>query len=255
MKHLKPYKVFESTGISKAHLVDRIRWYSNNLHQYMKDVNKYTTSNLNFSLIFEAADMLHHDSPDGFITAICNEFIIWSEYMINQNGVASDLFDYRIDKGYEHFTDEYKQEHKHELYRQPACWLVYAATGRDLKESIAGTIWDIPLKKTFTDEDNEFIIDSILSDLEIDDNYLKPATRQDGTIRLYKDAGTTYKFRYRSVKRGIIFKIPQIKSLQRIGITYDCDFINRLQSYFSGALILDRGVYSSDIIIYLPFYK
>jgi len=262
VKHLKPYtlfervsketKVFESSSISKAHLVLRIKWYSNHLHQYMKDVNKYTKSNLNFSFsydteltisqIFEAADQLQHDSPDGFITAVCNEFITWSEYMINQYGrVASDLPEYRIDKGYENFTDEYKEEHKNELYRQQqSYWMVYAATGRDLKESIDGTIWDIPLKKTFTDKDNEFIIDSLITDFDVEDDYIS------------KISQATH---YRRNKRGVIVKLPHISPLRTTGITYDSDLIHRLQSYFNGVLILDRGAYGSDIRIYIPFYK
>jgi hypothetical protein len=46
----------------------------------------------------------------------------------------------------------------------------------------------------------------------------------------------------------MILLLGQIKSIRNIGVTYDCDFIYRLQSYFTG------GVYR-DIKLYLLFYK
>lgn len=249
MKYLKSHRIYESS-ISKPYLVDRIKWYSSYLHQYMKDVNTYTTSNLNFSFsydtgltisqIFDAAEKLEHNSSDGFITAICNEFIRWSEYIINDSGrIRSEIGEFRIDKGYNNYTNEYKQEHRHELYKQPSYWLVYAAVGRDIKNSIDGTIWDIPTKSKFTHQDIEFIIDIIISDFEVDKDY----------ITKISNVST---FSYTSTKRGITFKIPSM-GVSR-GITYESDFINRLQFYFSGALILDRGIYG-DIKIYLPFYQ
>jgi len=283
MKYLKTYKLFESLDIpeppineptiTKSELVDKIRWYSNYVHQYMKDVNKFTTSNLNFSFsydteltisqIFDAADMLHHDSPDGFITAVCNEFITWSNYFMRNHSRSfkEQLGAFNIDEEYENYTDEYKKENRSKLYKQEINWLIYAATGRDIKEMIEGTIWDIPVKKKFSDEDNEFIVDCIVSDLcDINDEYIKPIS---DTMRLYHDDSLkTFKFGWMSTKRGIIFKIPSLPSFtsiytqpDRAGLSYDSDFINRLQSYFSGALILDRGAYSNSIRIYLPFYE
>lgn len=258
MKYLKGYKLYEST-ITKSELVDKIKWYSEYLHQYMKDVNKFTTSNLNLafsydtelniSQIFDTTDKLEHNSPDGFITAISNEFITWSDYIIRGNYKLIDkLNTFQINTDYNEYTDEYKAENKY-LYKQENYTLIYIAVGHKIKQLISGTIWDIPDKKKFTDDDNEFIIDSIISDLEVDDEYLKPIS---DTMKLYHDEQNVFKFRYRSTKRGIIFKIPNIR---RQVVSYGSDFTNRLQYYFSGALILDGGVYGNDIRIYLPFYE
>jgi hypothetical protein len=251
MKHIKAYKKFESksNGIDKSYLVDRIKWYSNYLHQYMKDVNKYTTSNLNFSFsygtqltiseIFDTANKLDYNSPDGFITAICNEFIVWSNYMVDHvsSRIASDLVDFRIDKGYDDYTDDYKKEHRSELYySQSTRSLMYAAVGRDIKNSISGTIWDIPVKRKLTDEDKEFVIDSIISDLEIE---------------YVNDYINSIKYNLISPpinKKGTIILMPIFSD--KDSIKYGSDFINRLQSYFSGALILNINY---SIRIYLPF--
>lgn len=258
MKHLKRYKLFEST-LSKSHLVDRIKWYSNYLHQYMKDVNKYTTSNLNFGFsyskleirqIFEAAEKLNHNSADGFITSVCNEFITWSDHMIKSHGrIGEELIDYRIDKGYENFTDEYKEEHRHELYgRQQTYWMVYAAVGRDIKNSISGTIWDIPQKKKFNEEDRLFILDSLESDYDTipltsayaDADYINKCDEYIKSTEQCNNAGVS-----------VVIRLPVMSGVK---MDYDSEFINRLQSYFSGVLILNGSNYS-DYRLYLPFYQ
>ncbi len=257
MKYLKGYKIFESS-VSKPDLVDRIKWYSNYLHQYMKDVNKYTTSNLNFGFsyskleirqIFEAAEKLNHNSSDGFIRAISNEFITWSDYMIKDNGrIRYKLNDYRIDKGYDNFTDEYKEEYRHELYKQPVYWLIYAAVGRDIKESIAGTIWDITPKKKFTEEDRIFILDSLESDYDTipltsayaDADYINKCDEYIKSTEQANNAGVS-----------VVIRLPVMSGVK---MDYDSEFINRLQSYFSGVLILN-GSNHSDYRLYLPFYQ
>ncbi len=257
MKYLKKYSLFESLN-SKSNIVDKVKWYSNYLHQYMKDVNKFTTSNLNFGFsyntelridqIFETAGFLNHDSTDGFIRAVCNEFITWSDYMLRTNWNLKDKsLTFQIDTEYENYTDEYKIENTSKLYRQNNYFPLYLAVGRDIKELISGTIWDIPTdKKEFTDEDNDFIIESLLMDFDVDDDYFEPIS---GNRRLYN--GFDFKFAYKTNDRGVLIKIPKPK---KEVISYDSDFIERLQSYFGGVLILEGSSYHSTVKLYLPFY-
>ena len=267
MKHLKSYKIFESV-LSKSELVDKIKYLSNFLHNYMKDVNKYTSSNLNFGFsynteldireIFDTADKLQHDSPDGFITAICNEFITWSQYIITDN---TRKYDDVIRRGfihellpnsnilffsdYDNYTDEnkalWRQNRDVLLYSQEVTEKIYVYVGQKIKQLISGTIWDIPNdKKTLTDKDKDFIMDCLRSDYDIEIDNI------DHTF-------------YHS-KRGLIIKINQLTNINsrmtrliKDKLSYDSDFINRIQSYFNGALILNNG-YSDYQKLYLPFY-
>ena len=257
MKHLKTYKIFESV-LSKSELVDKIKYYSNWLNNYMKDVNKFTSSNLNFNAsyntelnikeIFDAADKLQHDSPDGFITAISNEFITWSQYIIT-NDTYNTKYDDVIRRGfihellpnsnilffsdYDNYTDENKALWRHNrdvlLYSQEVTEKIYVYVGQKIKNLISGTIWDIPNdKKTLTDKDKYFIMDCLRSDYDIEVDNI------DHTF-------------YHS-RRGLIIKI-NIKD----ELSYDSDFMNRIQSYFNGALILNIGSQRYQKL-YLPFY-
>lgn len=248
MKYLKQYKLFE-TVLTKAELVDKIRYYSTYVHNYMEDVNKFTGHNLNFSFhytyleirqIFEAAEMLDVESPDGFITAVCNEFIGWSEYFTDRSRWSKheeNLKSFIFDDNYETYDDLYKTNNRHTLYQQSTNQLLYVYVGRIIEQMISGTIWDIPDKrKSFTEEDKNFILDSLL-DYDVDANYIKNASSRFETI---------------NCENGTVVKFPCINN--RVRLEYDSDFMYRLQSYFNGALILDRGYYSENYKIYLPFY-
>jgi hypothetical protein len=82
-------KIFES-AITKNELIDKIKYFSQYLKTYLNDVNKFTTSNLNLQFsydtilditeILKLGGGLNYDSPDGLITAVAQQFIIWSEY-------------------------------------------------------------------------------------------------------------------------------------------------------------------------------
>lgn len=100
MKYLRSYKIFEST-LTKNQLVDKIKYLSNYLETYVRDVNKFTTMNLNFNFtygtildirdIFIVANRLDYNSTNGFISAVAQQFIIWSEISPKKSGMGKDL--------------------------------------------------------------------------------------------------------------------------------------------------------------------
>ena len=51
MKYLDSFKIFESS-ITKNELVDKIKYLSHYLETYVRDVNKFTTNNLNLSFSY-----------------------------------------------------------------------------------------------------------------------------------------------------------------------------------------------------------
>jgi len=255
MRYIKPWKLWEST-ISKAELVDKIKYYSNWVKTYVKDVNKFTTSNLNLGFsydtvlgmmqIFQVADALDHDSSDGLISAVAEQFIIWSEYFTESKWhgrrFKEELEKFQFDYNYENYTDEDKKELMRKLYDQRYTHMVYGYVGQKIKQLISGTIWDIPEKKLFTDEDKEFIIDCLITEYDVDKNYTDLAS----------DMIDTYKTRDNS--KGVILHLPIIGDRwNHEKLTYESEFILRLQSYF-GAVFLLEGKWGEYYKIYLPFY-
>jgi hypothetical protein len=255
MRYLKSYKIFESV-LGKKELVEKIKYLSNYVHNYMKDVNKFTTSNLNFAFgydteleiiqIFEASNELSEESPDGFITAVANEFITWGKY-INRINIRNKRNEFQLkafefDEDYEDYTDEYKKNNSIKLYDQKVRNSLYVYISETIEKMISGTIWDIPSKDfLFTDEDLEFIIHCFKTDYDIPDDW-------NGVPRV-ENRDTKWE-----KKRGTIVTIPSIQgdTLSRKIIKNDSDFMYRLQSYFDGALIISRyDCYK----IYIPFYK
>jgi hypothetical protein len=252
MKYLKKYKVFESV-ITKPDLVNKIKYLSTYLHNYMNDVNKFSSSNLNFSFtynteltineIFKVASELDINSPDGFITAVANEFITWSNYFLKDRRLVDELKNFQFNEDYENYDDDYKETNKRELYNQRSYWLLYLYVGQTIKGLISGTIWDIPEKIEFTDDDKDFILDSLISDYdEVDEDYIK---LYNYNVKIVNCHG----------ERGLLIKLPLIGGSRWscLQINNDSDFMYRLQSYFNGAII----IYSYDDCykIYLPFYK
>jgi len=238
MRYLKTYQLFESV-ISKAELVDKIKYYSNWLNNYMKDYNKYTTSNLNFNFsydtaltiseIFDLCENLQHDSQDGLIRVIAFEFITWSEYFTEKKWSRYQLQgvrDFKFDYNYENYTDEFKQQFKYKLYNNDYKEIIYAWVGQEIKNLISGTTFDIPQKKQFTKEDEQFLLESITTDLEVNPNWIAGITKNGIHIKEYHGSPIT--------------SLP-------IKVDYDSDFIYRLNSYFGGVLILKYK-------IYFPFY-
>jgi hypothetical protein len=262
MRHLKSYKLFESS-ITKNELVDKIKYLSHYLHTYVKDVNKFTTNNLNLRFsydtvldmirIFEVADLLDYDSTDGFITAVAQQFIIWSEYFTESKWhgkrFKEELESFKFDDNYLNYTDDFKQEHKWVLYKQEYNHFLYGYVGQTIKQLISGTIWDITEKKDFTDEDKQFILDCLYSDYDVDDNYIK---RASDLIDVSKTSSDN--------EKGYIIRIPIIGDIWKNPVSlgtksdYNTDFINRLQSYFGAVFILE-GKWREYYKLCLPFYK
>ena len=245
MRYLKTYKLFESI-LTKRELVTKIKYLSNYTHNYMKDVNKFTSSNLNFSFsydteleiiqIFEAANELSEESPDGFITSVANEFIAWGDSRLIH---INPRYTFKFDEEYENYDDEYKKNNSRELYDQRVRNSLHVYVGKTIEKMISGTIWDIPSEdKLITEEDINFINDCLESDY--DTHY------ENENIKIVNRSGN---------KRGLIIKIPKITGSNnfRISITNDSDFMYRLQSYFNGAIIITG--YYDYYKIYLPFYK
>lgn len=248
-------KVFESV-ITKNELVDKIKYFSQYLETYLNDVNKFTTSNLNLqfsygtilyiSEILKLGGSLNYDSPDGLITAVAQQFIIWSEYFTKNYGISfkNKLKLFKLDDNYLIFTDGYKQSNKSRLYQQEYNHLLYGYVGETIRYLITGTIWDIPESKEFTDEDKDFILDCLSSDYDnISSEYISKASDMIDKSKTLDNS------------RGYIIRIPLIGN--DVKIDYDDDFIHRLCSYFGGVLILKSG-YSLNQAYYklcLPFYK
>jgi hypothetical protein len=236
----------------------------------MKDVNKYTTSNLNFGFsfnteleinqIFSVTNELNDDSSDGLITAIANEFITWSKYFtenrwgyrkedIIRRGMFHELLpesNIYFFTDYDNYTDEYKTKNKYVLYTQELNHDLYVYVGLTIQRLISGTIWDIPGKKQFTDIDKDFILDSLRSDYDLDESYILKASAMIDSYKLIQ--------RKVSQNRGISIRLPLIgERWKHIVIDNNSDFMYRLQSYFNGAILIPS--YYDYYKIYLPFYK
>lgn len=218
----------------------------------MKDYNEYTSSRLNFNFsyntleikeIFENASKLESYSDDGFIRAISNEFIIWSNYFIKDGWYKYDDIirsnklhellpndDIFFLKSYESLTDDYKKENKYQLYGQTILHNIYVYVGQKINQMIESTVWDVPYKlNTFTENDMNFIHESLIQEYDVGQSYL----------------ATVYR-----TTSGVI-SLPRIEGVK---IDYESDFMFRLQSYFGGVLLRERS-YNNGNYLYLPFYE
>ncbi len=249
--------MFEST-LSKNELVDKIKYLSHYLETYVRDVNKFTRSNLNlyFSYdtlltireIFDVANKLDYNSSDGFITAVAQQFIIWSEYFTEQkwhgDRFKQKLESFVFDDNYLNYTDDFKKENRGKLYKQEYNHLLYGYVGQTIKNLISGTIWDIPEKQEFTDYDKEFIIDCLYSEYEdVTNEYIEMASQ---IIDVSKTLDHS---------KGYILRIPIFGDRWNyVKITYDSDLFRRFESYFGGVFILE-GKWGEFYKFCLPFYK
>jgi hypothetical protein len=255
--HLKSLRMFEST-LTKNELVDKIKYLSHYLETYLRDVNKFTTSNLNFSFsyggildikdIFIVANRLDYNSTNGFITAVAQEFIIWSEYFTEAkwhgNSFKKRLESFKFNDNYLNYTDEYKKDNRWELYKQEYNHMLYGYVGQTIKNLISGTIWDIPEKEEFTEEDRDFILECIYYEYEdLTSDYMTKASKM---IDLSKEKSHT---------KGYILRIPVFGTMWDYKkIDYNIDFIKRLESHFGAVFILEGG-WGEFYRLCLPFYK
>ena len=258
MKHLKRYTVFESKSPSKGEVVAKIKWYSAWLERYLRDYNKFTTSNLNFNFsystqltvreIFEVVSGLNEGSSDGVIRAIANEFITWSNHFIlgdwgdknlNRDIIESGNFHHLLpesDTGFlENYTElgnEMKRDSR-ELYNAALREKLYVYIGLKIKLLISGTEWDIPETRELTEGDREFLLDAIEYDLDSNPNWVE-AIRKSGLEGL-KAVGM-----WRNINRHPLIQLPE-------NLDWNSEFIWRIGSYFGGVLVVNR------CRIYLPF--
>lgn len=233
MKILNFNKFLENKTINKEELIDKIKFYSSYIENYMKDYNKYTTSNLNLSFsfykleikqIFKSTNELDYNSNDGIIKAICNEFIKWGERFTYDNKGRRDI-GYKFDYYYNNYTDAYKLNNKRGLYKQDILNDNYFYISHKLGELIKGTIWDIPNITDFTEDDKDIIINCIINEFDVNID---------------------------KINIKFIDNILKIEGLNNSEIKYNTDFIDRLQYYFKGLIILEVW---NRTRIYLPFKK
>jgi len=259
MKYLRSYKIFEST-LTKNQLVDKIKYLSHYLETYLRDVNKFTTNNLNFSFsyggildikdIFIVANILDYNSTNGFISAVAQEFIIWSEYFTEArwhgNSFKKRLESFKFDDNYLNYTDEHKKENRWELYKQEYQHLLEGYIGQTIKNLISGTIWDIPEKEEFTEDDKELVLDCIYSEYENASNgYMNKASDMIDKSKTLDHS------------RGYILRIPVFlfeDEWNYMRIDYNSDFFRLLESHFGGVFILE-GKWRESYKFCLPFYK
>ena len=257
MKYLDSFKIFESS-ITKNELVDKIKYLSHYLETYVRDVNKFTTNNLNLSFsyntildiktIFIVANRLDYNSTNVSITAVAQQFIIWSEYFTEAkwhgNSFKKELESFKFDDNYLNYTDDFKKEQKWKLYKQEYNRLLYGYVGQTIKNLISGTIWDIPETREFTEDDKEFIIDCLYSEYEdVTSDYLNLASKMIDVSKTEDHS------------KGYILRIPIFGDRWNyIRINYNNDLIRRFESYFGAVFILE-GKYGEFYKLCLPFYK
>jgi len=259
MKYLRPYKIFEST-ITKNQLVDKIKYLSNYLETYMRDVNKFTTSNLNFSFsygtildirdIFIVANRLDYNSTNGFISAVAQQFIIWSEYFTEQKWhgkrFKENLESFKFNDEYLNYSDDFKKVHRWELYKQEYNNMLYGYVGQTIKSLISGTIWDIPESEEFTEDDKEFVLDCIYSEYEdVSSEYITKASE-------IIDSSTVNSI---GVQKCYILRVPIFGDRWNYKkIDYNSDFVWLLESHFGAVFILENK-WAEFYRFCLPFYK
>lgn len=257
MKYLDSFRLFES-NITSNELVDKIKYLSHYIETYVRDINKFTTNNLNLSFnyntilgiddIFRVSEKLDYNSSSLFIAAVAQQFIIWSEFFTeNQwhgNRFKQKLESFIFDDNYLNYTDDYKSKNKWKLYHQEYNNLLYGYVGQTIKELISGTIWDIVEKKEFTDDDKDFIIDWIYSEYEdVTNDYLILVSEMIEMSKILDHS------------KGYILKIPLLGNrYNHVKINYDSDLFQGFQSYFGAVFILDNN-YGEYYKFCLPFYK
>ena len=247
MKYLEGYRIFESS-LTKVELVNKIKYLSSYVHDYMKDYNKFTSSNLNFNFsyntelvirqIFEVSNILDINSQDGLITAVCNEFITWGNYFLKDRYFFDryDKLDFQLDYDFEN-EDDYKRENRRKLYDSVKLNMLYLHVGFTISNLIRGTIWDIPPeKKVFTEADKVYILDRLISDYDMDENVINKASIMIDDRKERRE-------------RGVLIALPLSRG--EIKLEYNSDFMYGLQSYFCGVLITN---FTTTYGIYLPFY-
>jgi hypothetical protein len=240
MKFLDTYKLYESNTITKNELVDKIKWFSTYIETYMNDYNRLTTSKLSFNFTYGGLEIveifyfvnniLKYDTHDGLITGIVNEFIKWGYWyggsdmedfgFIRKKYYEADIFDWN----YLNLNDDDKLEYIENTEK----FYIYYVIGKQLKNLINGTIWNIPSYiKIFNEEDYEFLyFQFIEEDIEL-------TSISNIKSLLKKEAN------------GSSIKISNIygKSISINNIS----FLQSLNSYFKCAFLRKQS-------IYLPFY-
>lgn len=242
MKHIKSYKIFESSDLTKSELISKLQELATEFFNYVQDYNRVTKMNHNlwftYSTEIETMQILNligfegcerlggsyldENSPDGLIRAICNELIKMKMFFVDRGYVNKEKIENR--------EPEYNQQGVR-LYSQKRMYLKYYDFGNTIENLIKDSKWDIPKQSKMNKEDLEFIEDSLLSDfdyLDID------------KIDIDSVPG----------KYGCSVKIP-IPGSQ---LDYNMDFIRRLDSYFGGLIIMRGGRNDGSGKLYLPFY-
>lgn len=259
MKYLKVFKIFENT-ITKNELVDKITFYSNCVYAYINDVNLYKNANLNLRFhydtslgmneILKLGSSLDYNSSDGLITAVCQEFIVWSEYFTEgrcDDRYRRDLENFVFNYEYLNLSNEYKSQNRYTLYNRDYNHMVYIYVGQKIKSIISGTIWDIPEKKKFEHDDKTFILDSLISEFDVSEEYLEKASDMID-VHLSQENND-----------GIIIRLPIIGNhFKYIKLSDDNDFIYRLNSYFKCVVLLKSPYHFThgyNYKIWIPFYK
>jgi hypothetical protein len=234
MKHLTNYKVFENTTLSKDQLIQRLKVLVNEFDAWMDENDKITKSNHNKGFGYCNIDGIHaiksltnklsNNSFDGEVRAVCNEIVYCKIYHENAWRMNTDYFK-------DNSTKPYEQEH---------FVLKYWTLGDTVDKMIKGTKWDMEPITEITQEDLDFIKDSIEVDME-----------DFSLVSVMKSIGNGWK----GVPKTCCIKILKSDSGNGYGhvksIDVPRDFMGRLNSYFGSAIEIDRG--SPICYIYLPF--
>lgn len=239
MKILNFNKFTESKGITKEELVDKIKFYTSYIETYMKDHNKYTTGNLNFHFsyhkldinkIFKISKELDYNSDDGLIRAICNELVMWGRSFDkeSQQRLYSSRYnkEFEFDYNYVNYDEEYKIQNKRELYDQPTIWCYYQVIGKKIENLIKDTKWDLIEVTEFTDDDRELVKNCLINDYDVNDS---------------DDIKVGFNKHYNTIL---------ISGVDNLVLEYDTEFIEKLQYYFGGVVILKDY---DGTRLYLPF--
>ena len=199
----------------------------------MKDHNKYTTGNLNLHFsyhkldiieIFKISNKMDYNSDDGLIRSICFELIMWGR-KFNKDRYNKD---FEFDYDYITYSEEYKIQNKRRLYDQSTLWCYYEEIGEKIKRLIEGTKWDLIEITEFTDDDKELIINCLINDFDVKDS----SNIEIGFNKYYNTI--------------------RIKGVDNLELEYDTEFMDKLQYYFGGVVILKDY---DGTRLYLPFKK
>ncbi len=237
---LRYNKFLENKDITKSELVEKIKYYSSYIEGYMNDYNKYTTSNLNLGFsyyklrideIFKITSELNSESSDGLIRAICNEFIQWGKYFTSSCSPGNSYYkrrynkDFIFDYDYANYTEDYKIENKKNLYDQLILHNIYYYVGYKIEELIKGTTWEIPEITEFTNDDSELVMNCLVNEYDFNES----------------DVSVIFNDRSKELK---------LTGLDNSLIENDTDFVERLQYYFGGLIVLKNW---NGTKLYLPF--